>query len=552
VDWDERFDVVCVGSGAAGLAAAVTAAVHGCSVVVAEKGSLLGGSTAAGQAELWVPANHLALEMGLEDSKEEAARYLDFLSVGLGDPQLRAAYIEESVSAVQFFNEKVDLTLRVITDRCDWHYPYAPGSAKDGRYLEVAPFDAGELGDLSELLLVSPHGMAHFTQQDHFDAAGDLGAFTEMIARHEANNEFCNGTGLIARLLKAADDAGVSLRAQHACTRLIKDETGIVGVEIATPDGIRRIATTAVVLATGGYDWNPDLVATYEQVSVIGSLVPETVTGDHIVMGAEVGAQIGARPPGFTPLIPGMHIPGSEADDGPVHHFAFAGKPHAIYVNSSGSRIGDEAFYPDIDAKLATVDGKAVCYPNRPMWFVFDQNFRDKYAVGGTILPGEPIPEGTAWQADTPRELGLQAGIDPEGLEATIARFNDFCTEGIDQDFGRGTNEWSRETFGDTRMPNPLLGALDKPPYYAVQVIRVGAGIPSAGLRINENAQVVSMRGEAIPGLYAAGSAAAQLDFIGYQSGISSGRALTYGYVAGRHASETLTRRADDTVASAG
>jgi 3-oxosteroid 1-dehydrogenase len=537
MDWDEAVDVVCVGSGAAGMAAAVTAAAHGCSVVVLEKGSRLGGSTATGQAELWVAASHLSLEAGLADSKEDAARYLEFLSAGLGDPDLRRAYIDQSVEAVRFFQERVDLALRVITDRCDWYYPDAPGSKEQGRYLEVAPFDARELGALRDLVLVSPHGMAHFTQQDLFDAAGNLETLSATIAGHEANHELCNGTGLIARLVKAAADSGVALRVASPCTRLFRDERGVVGVEVHAADGPRRIGARAVVLATGGYDWNPDLVATYEQVPEIGSLVPKTVTGDHMVLGSEVGAMVGARPPGFTPLIPGMHIPGDELDGKPVHHFAFAGRPHAIYVNSAGQRIGDEAFYPDIDAKLSVVDGKTVRYPNRPMWLVFDQNFRDKYAVGGAILPGEPLPEGTASQADTPRALAEAAGIEPAGLEETVAQFNRFCAAGVDEDFGRGTSLWARETFGDSRMPNPVLGPLDKPPYYAVKILRVGAGIPSAGLRIDGSARVVGMRGGPIRGLYAAGSAAAQLDFIGYQSGISVGRALAYGYVAGLDAS---------------
>jgi 3-oxosteroid 1-dehydrogenase len=88
---------------------------------------------------------------------------------------------------------------------------------------------------------------------------------------------------------------------------------------------------------------------------------------------------------------------------------------------------------------------------------------------------------------------------------------------------------------GDRRRANPNLGPLDKPPYYGIALEPVGVGVNSAGLEINERAQVMHVRGHAIEGLYACGNAAAPLDTgAGYQSGLSNLRGMTWGYIAGR------------------
>jgi 3-oxosteroid 1-dehydrogenase len=304
-------------------------------------------------------------------------------------------------------------------------------------------------------------------------------------------------------------------------------------VEMSTEGRLRRIGAGAVVLATGGYDWNADLVRSFEHLPELRSMVPPTVTGDHLIMAGEVGAMIAARPPVLTPLLSGMQIPGEELEGRPLFRFAFAGQPHAIYVNRAGRRFADESFLSGVDAAQALFDGNNIDYPNQPTWLIFDQTFRETYAVG-PIPPEEPLPDGLAVTGDTLAELGGKAGIDPDGLEETVRRFNGFCGRGLDEDFGRGTQAWGLATFGDKRMPNPVLGALEKPPYYAIRLTRVGMGIPSAGLRIDAKSRVLNTRGEPISGLYAAGNSAAQIDVITYQSGIGNARGLTYGYLAAK------------------
>ena len=172
---------------------------------------------------------------------------------------------------------------------------------------------------------------------------------------------------------------------------------------------------------------------------------------------------------------------------------------------------------------------------NIPPTLIFDQNYRDRYPLG-SYMPGQELPKELVETADTPRALAQKLGIDADGLERTLARFNPRAKKGEDPDFGRGSFAWSVRLVGDMSYKNPCVGPLDKPPYYGVRLVPVSVGINSHGLKTDVNAQVVHQRGHAIPGFYAVGNSAALRDLGGgYQSGSSNMRAITWGYIAGRH-----------------
>jgi 3-oxosteroid 1-dehydrogenase len=162
---------------------------------------------------------------------------------------------------------------------------------------------------------------------------------------------------------------------------------------------------------------------------------------------------------------------------------------------------------------------------------VFDGNYREKYSIG-PIGPGDAMPTGMALAADSLRELAYRAGIDGEGLEATVDRFNACVEAGVDREFRRGSKLWSR-SWGDVRMKNPNLGPITKPPYYAIRLARVGTGLASAGLKTNDSGKVIGIGGKPIDGLYAVGNAAARIEMgCGYNSGMAIGRSLVFGYLA--------------------
>jgi 3-oxosteroid 1-dehydrogenase len=523
-----EFDVVCVGSGSGGLGAALAAAEAGATVVVIEKGAQLGGTTAFSNGEIWVGANYLAQERAIQDSVRETRQYLEYLSEGTATAEMRDGFVAQAAEAMEMLRD-CGLELQVINGLADYYYPDAPGSKAVGRYLEVAPFDMTELGDLADLVLISPHETSWVTNDEAVATAGRPTETMKLYAAHQERGELCGGAGLIAALMKAGAERGVEFRPSTSAVRLVFSHGRVTGVRVSSSTGEYVIhARRGVVLGTGGYDHNPALLKTFELHDNIRGLAPVTVTGDHITLGGEVGARVlKTRPPHISPLILGFHTPGSEQDGMPKYRYCMSAMAHSILVNGRGLRYSRTALYPHIVAALNQVDEQGN-FSNWPTWQVLDQNFRDQFPLGD-VPPGEPLPDGMAVVADTIHELAELAGIDPDGLEHSIDRWNEFCDQGIDEDYGRGTSPFEKAFFGGE------LGRIDKPPFVAIKLDWVSANAPSAGLEINSDGQAIGLNGEPIPGLFVTGMAAASVDTgARYQSGLGISRGLTYGFAAAK------------------
>jgi 3-oxosteroid 1-dehydrogenase len=236
-------------------------------------------------------------------------------------------------------------------------------------------------------------------------------------------------------------------------------------------------------------------------------------------------------------LFYGYQVPGESHDGKPLVRGSWEGGfPHAIWVNAKGERFADESFYRDYLPKTRQWDGVTQTQPNFPPFLIFDQNYKDKYPLG-TFLPMNDFPETLVTKAASLRELAGKLGIDADGLERSVARWNTFCVDNVDRDFDRGTYPWAAMMTGDRTRANPNMGPLDEAPFYGLRLKVASVGVNAAGLRVNTSGQVLSARGKAIPGLYAAGNATAPLDIgAGYQSGLSNLRGLVFGYLAGKHA----------------
>ena len=214
--------------------------------------------------------------------------------------------------------------------------------------------------------------------------------------------------------------------------------------------------------------------------------------------------------------------------------FRFPSYPHAILVNRDGRRFCDESFYSSIGHALKVIDGRAQRFVNWPCWMIFDSQYREQYAIG-SVTPTSPVPAEWDWTtASSLRELGELIGVDPDGLEAQVASFNSDAAEGRDTQFRRGERPWSRKSYGDPAAEgHPNLGAIVKPPFFAMRPDLVGTGIPTAGLDTDEVGRVLNGSGEPIPGLYAAGNSSAVLETgAGYQSGVANTRSLTVAYTS--------------------
>lgn len=541
MSWTEEVDIVAVGSGLGALTAAIAAHDEGAKVVVLEKAPKLGGVCAYSGGEVFVCCNHKMAAEGRPDSPVEAMRYLEFLAGGYADKDLQKVLFETGPAVARYVEEKAGVRWKTIKDFPDYHYPHAPGTAAHGRYLEVELFEGAQLGPWQKKTYSSPHMPPGITHDELFGWGG-LATITKwdfaLMGKRVSKDIRGMGPGMMGYFVKAAMiDRGIPAHVDTAVRELLVEDGRVVGVRT---DKGRIRARRGVVLAIGGYEWNEKLARQHEQLPEWRSMCQPSVSGDNIVLGGEVGASLARVPSHNLGMFFGYRIPGEEHDGAPLYRASWeGGYPHALWVNRAGHRFCDEAFYREYLPKVRSWDGLAQDHPNYPPFLIFDQSYRDKYAFA-TYMPGMDAPEDVLARADNPRELALKLGIDPEALEATIARFNVHAASGVDPDFNRGSYPWAAMMTGDKSRPNPNLGPLDRPPYYGVRLLPVGVGVNSVGLETNAFAQVMHVRGRPIPGLYACGNSAAALDTgAGYQSGLSNLRGMTWGYIAGRHAART-------------
>jgi 3-oxosteroid 1-dehydrogenase len=540
MSWDEEYDIVCAGSGMGGLTGALTATERGKTAIVVEKFEQLGGVSALSSGQLWPGPNHLAEAAGIKDDEGSAKSYINHLSQGMSSPELRAAFFTGSREALRFMTDAIGIEMRVIRNLPDYYYPKVPGSAAEGRYIEVVPFPAQKLGDWASKVLCSPYGhyYNYSTSSEWIDMQHGGDHLSVPLKRHAAADERCAGAGMAAAQVFAALKRGVEFRTSTEVTQLVIEDEKIVGVVIRGPSGTRRIrARCGVLLATGGYDWHPTFVRSFDALPSTGSMALPTVTGDHFILASKAGViPIPARAPAQTPIFVGYKVP-SETIYGKKgsSRLLVPGQPHSIVVNRTGKRFANDSFYPDVATKCGRFDGQEEGMANWPAWVIFDQNMLDKKGML-PAPPGSPLPDGMAIQADDLSVLARLAGIDVEGLQTTVERFNEMCKTGVDKDFERGTNLWGRLMAGDPKLKNPNMAELQKAPFYAIKLERVTMGVPTAGLPINGDGCVTDAAGDVVPGLYASGNSASWQDWGGgYNSGIASMRGMLYGYRSALH-----------------
>jgi len=535
-------DVICVGSGLGGLTAAIAAREAGGEVVVLEKAPKLGGVCAYSGGEVFVPCNHLLADRGTPDDPAAARAYLDFLAGGYARREHADRLFTLGPQVARWAARVAGVRWRIIEGFPDYHHPHAPGTVAEGRYLEPELFSGSMLGPWQRKTYSTPHMPPGITHAELF-AWGGLSAmprwdFATMGQRVMSDTRGM-GPAMMGWFVKAAMiDRGIPAHVSTPAERLLVSGGRVVGVAARSGDETIEIrARRGVVLAVGGYDWNLQMARSFEGLPEWRSMCQPTIEGDNIVLGGECGAALAGVPSYNLGMFFGYQVPGETHEGCPLWRASWeGGYPHALWVNRAGQRFADESFYRDYLPRCHDWDGVAQRHPNYPPYLIFDQNYRDRYAFC-SYMPGMDIPEALVKMADTPRALAEKLGVDPGGLERTIARFNTFADGETDPDFGRGRYPWAARMTGDFSRPNPNMGPLDKPPYYGVALTAVGVGVNAVGLETDVSARVMHVRGRPIPGLYACGNSAALLDTgAGYQSGLSNLRGMVWGYVAGRHA----------------
>ncbi len=564
-------DVLVVGSGAGGLAAAVAAQARGLSVIVAEKDTVVGGTTALSGGFLWVPNNPISRADGVDDSVEAARTYLRHEAGNHFNAECVDAFLETGPEAIEFFDTKTSAQFEPASAFSDYH-PVAPGGRAGGRSIKAKDFRGQELGsELKRLRLPLPEltfaglMIGSGPELKHFFNATRSIRSAAFVARRLAKHArdlatngrgmlLTNGNALSGRLFRSALDLGVTVWTGAPVIRLIVEDGTVRGGVVRTETGEVEVrARCGVVLAAGGFPQDKQrrrqMFPHDRDNTGHHSPAPASNTGDGLRLGEEAGATVEQGYPNAAAWVPVSRVPRKDGSWGVFPHFIDRAKPGLIAVLPNGKRFVNEAnSYHDFCQALFAAGEQG--QPARA-FLVVDKPFLRRFGLGFVkpfpIPVGPQVRSGYLKRGDTLAALASSCGIDAAALEATVSQWNRDITDHEDRAFGKGSTAYNRFNGDADFKPNPCLAPIAAGPFYAVEVV-VGDLGTFAGLRSDGNARVLDQAGQPIPGLYSAGNDMASIMGGNYPGGgITLGPALTFGYIAARHlATRTVGEREFD------
>jgi 3-oxosteroid 1-dehydrogenase len=535
--WDRETDVVVVGSGAAALSCALTAAIGGARVTVLEKASVLGGTTAMSGAGTWIPANHHMLAAGMADSPEEALTYLRATAPAgwqAEEDALWQAFAAHAPATLALIEAHTPLEFELV------HHPdlysEAPGGKFRGRMVSPRLISRNILGRWRNRIRTStlPQIFTYREMVIGTVLSRPVRTLTRMapsLLHRFLTRRVGMGNALVTGLLKGCLDKGCEILAGTAAQELIREdgERGrILGVAARQRERDVRIrARKGVVLATGGFEWDEPRRQKHfpGETGLIGS--PRTNTGDGHRMAESVGAQLARMDQANIFAVTNTIYEGRRHAK-PLNE---AYKPHGVLVNRLGKRFVNEGD-PNVGVVIDTRDKETGNPIHLPCWRIFDAQYASKNKVAMWL--GRRDPD---WfrKADSIEGLARLIDLDPAVLADTIARFNGFVRAGRDDDFHRGETAWEMFHTEDPRRPNRngALGTIEKPPFYAAPYYRAIL-VTKGGPRTNERGQVLRADGSVIGGLYCAGVAMANpIGSKAVGAGTTIGPCLTWGHICG-------------------
>ncbi|MFF0548757.1 3-oxosteroid 1-dehydrogenase [Streptomyces sp. NPDC004311] len=539
------YDVVVVGSGAAGMTAALTAAHRGLSVLVVEKAATFGGSAARSGAGIWLPNNSVILAAGVPDTPQKAATYLSAV-VGPEVPADRqAAFLANGPRMLDFVMAASPLRFRFMDGYSDY-YPGLPGGLPNGRSIEPDQIDGNVLGPelarLNPAYMPVPAGMVVFSQDYKWlnlaaVSAKGLAVSAECLARGtkaalRGEKPLTMGQALAAGLRAGLQRAGVPVWLGSPLVDLVQEGGAVTGVVVERA-GVRGVvrARRGVVIGSGGFEHNAAMRAQYQQqpIGTQWSVGAKENTGDGILAGQRAGASLALMDDAWWgPSIP---LPGE-----PYFCLAERTLPGGLIVNANGTRFVNEAApYSDVVHVMYDRD-RGAPGSHIPAWLIVDQNYRNRYLFKD-ILPTLPFPDawyaaGAAKKAWTWDALAGQIGVPAGALRATLNRFNAQAWNGTDADFHRGASAYDHYYTDPAVHPNSCLAPVWVPPFHAFRIVPGDLGT-KGGIVTDARARALRPDGSVIRGLYAAGNASAAVMGRSYAgAGSTIGPAMTFGYVA--------------------
>ncbi|WP_117214325.1 3-oxosteroid 1-dehydrogenase [Allorhizocola rhizosphaerae] len=537
-----EYQVVVVGSGAAGMTAALAAAKRGLRTLVIEKAATFGGSTARSGAGIWIPNNEVILAAGVPDTPAKAAAYLARV-VGADVPAARQqAFLANGPAMISFVLRNSPLRFRWMEGYSDY-YPSLEGGMPNGRSIEPAPFDANILGAqlprLNPAYIPAPDGTVVFTTDYKWlnliarhpkgleTAAAIVSRYLELAAHGQ--RPVTMGQALAGGLRAGLIAADVPVWHETPLTELYVENGRVAGVW--SGDTLIK-APRGVIVGSGGFEHNERMRKEFqrEPVGVAWTMGAASNTGDGIEAGARLGAALDLMEDAWWgPAIPLPEEP----------YFCLAERtlPGNIFVNGLGRRFVNEAA-PYSDVVHVMYDLNTPTAPHIPAWMITDQNYRNRYLFKDVApmleFPAAWYASGAVHKAWSIDELARKIGVPAANLHATIRRFNSFAWSGKDLDFKRGDSQYDRYFADPVQWPSDCLAPIDIPPYYAFKIVPGDLGT-KGGMRTDARARVLRADGSVIPGLYAAGNASGAVMGHSYAgAGATLGPAMTFGYVAGR------------------
>ena len=426
----------------------------------------------------------------------------------------------------------------IVRGVTDHYYGQAPGSHAVGRTIEADLISGFDLGDWRERV-ATPDVPAFVTAEEQISWGG-INSYSnwdpDLVRERQRQDMRGKGLGLICHFLKLLRARCVAVLTDQQIDRLAVDGSRVTGVVMRSGKTVR--ARKGVVLATGGYGANPQMIREFEQLpgflDEASGLMPPSLTGDGLVLGAEVGG-IAHKVENSLLVMLAYVIPPETPGGTPT--CVRAGivelcSPHTILVNRHGRRFADETFFQGIVPQLRLFDPARHEYANLPAYLVFDAQYLKKYSFANRPV-GSAVPDTVARASNLP-ELAEKLGLDREQLANTVRRFNDFVKTGTDDEFHRGEHHWRLAAAPAAQSGNSSLGTIEEPPFYGIELHPAGGS--SVGLLTDRDGRVIHHRRRPIPGLYASGTVAAATEQgIGYQAGLSLASAMTFSYLAVHH-----------------
>ncbi len=551
----KEFDVVVVGAGAAGLMSAIVCARHGLDVLVIEKSDHIGGSAALSGGAIWAPGNaHSAAEGQIEDPEQVRLYLRENLGPHMDGPMVDA-FLSYAPAAMDFLACHTSVKLQNRRYYPDYR-SNLPGAALGGRVLEPLPFDGRQLG--ASFDLVRPPlaqftlfgGMmingadinallnAHRSLPLAWQAARLIGRYCKDRLTHERGTRLTIGNALVAGLLQTALSMNIEIHRRTALEQLHVTNGRVDGLLCRSGgESLEFRASRAVVLASGGFSADASMRQKYiPHAGSHYSLAASTNTGDGIRAALAIGAKVKDDYAGAAFLAPVSIL---QKEDGREelfpHLISDRQKPGLIAVNEKGRRFVNEASsYHDFVLGMYRDSGGK---PSVPAYLVCDSRFIRKYGLGfvkpRNLRLSRYVKAGYLYRGRSAQELAVSIGIDTANFEQALLDANRHAADGKDPDFGKGSTAYER-LLGDIRhLPNPCLGTISKPPFYAVRVWPGDLG-SALGLETDTHSRVLDQARTPMPGLYACGADMHSVMSGTYPAaGITLGPALTFGFICG-------------------